>query len=76
MSPFWYGDGMSTTIIDAGDCPGCHGDLAIEPDDRCKSGYALVCTNGDCSERDGCWSAPVALVQRLVRAGVLEGRGE
>lgn len=68
---------MSMSITtDVGYCPGCHGDLSIEPDDRCNSGYALVCMTRSCSERDGSWSAPVALVRRWMREGKIEGGGE
>lgn len=36
-------------------CPGCHGDLSAEPDDRMRTGLAWFCPNPDCTEKGGCW---------------------
>jgi hypothetical protein len=37
------------------DCPGCHGDLKAESDDRMRTGFAWYCPNRDCTEHGGCW---------------------
>lgn len=47
------------------ECPGCHGNLRAEEDDRWASGFSWYCPAPECTEDAGCWPVPVAVVAKL-----------
>lgn len=47
------------------ECPGCHGDLRAEEDDRWPSGFSWYCPRPECTEDGGCWPVPVGHVRHL-----------
>lgn len=49
------------------DCPGCHGDMRAENDERMRTGLAWYCPNADCTEKGGCWIVMEGDIRRASR---------
>lgn len=49
------------------ECPGCHGDMRAENDERMRTRLAWYCPNPDCSEKGGCWPVMEGDIRRASR---------